>query len=523
MPNVDGGSLWELVERRAAATPEAVAAVDEAGRTLTWAETKAEAERAAAGFALLGIGAGDVVSWQLPTWLESKLLVLALARLGAIQNPMLPIYREREVGFITRQAKSKLLVVPSTWAGFDFEAMAQGIAAEVKAEGGDLQVLVADKALPQGDPTTLPPSPDPSGEPVRWYFYTSGTTADPKGAQHTDRTILASALGMNACLEVTDADKNAVVFPFTHIGGIGWLFSALVVGFPTVYIERFDPARTIELIKEHDVTMAGAGTPFHMAYLAAQRQLPEGELLFPKVRLYCGGGAPKPPQLHYDIKAEMGSDVGIVSGYGLTEAPIIAMGTVHDTDEQLANTEGKATGATKLRAVTLEGKEAGIAEEGEIRVKAPQLMKGYLDSSLDAEAFDEDGWFKTGDLGRIDADGMVTITGRVKDIIIRNMENISAKEVEDILFRSPDVADVAVIGVPDARTGERVCAVIVPADPSAPITFEAMVAWCRQEGLMTQKLPERLEIVDVLPRNPTGKVLKYELRSRFGTGGSAPS
>ncbi len=520
MPNVDGGSLWELVERRAAATPDRLAAVDEDGRTLTWAETKTRAEQAAAGLARQGIGEGDVVSWQLPTWLESKLLVLALARLGAIQNPMLPIYREREVGFITRQAKSKLLVVPSTWAGFDFEEMARGIAADINrsddnGDGGHLEVLVADKALPQGDPTELPPPPDPADDPVRWYFYTSGTTADPKGAQHTDRTILASALGMNACLGITDADKNAVVFPFTHIGGIGWLFSALVVGFPTVYIERFDPVRTTELIKQHDVTMAGAGTPFHMAYLAAQRQLPAGEQLFPKVRVYCGGGAPKPPQLHYDIKAEMGG-VGIVSGYGLTEAPIIAMGTIHDTDEQLANTEGRATGTTQLRAVTLEGKEAGIGEEGEIRVKAPQLMKGYLDSSLDAEAFDDDGWFRTGDLGRIDAEGMVTITGRVKDIIIRNMENISAKEVEDVLFRSPDVADVAVIGLPDPKTGERVCAVVVPAEPGAPITFDAMVAWCRGEGLMTQKLPERLEIVDALPRNPTGKILKFELRDRFG-------
>jgi cyclohexanecarboxylate-CoA ligase len=191
------------------------------------------------------------------------------------------------------------------------------------------------------------------------------------------------------------------------------------------------------------------------------------------------------------------------------------MGSVDDTDEQLANTEGKATGTTQLRTVTLEGKEAGIGEEGEIRAKAPQMMKGYLDSSLDAEAFDEDGWFKTGDLGRIDADGMVTITGRVKDIIIRNMENVSAKEVEDLLFTHPEIADVAVIGVPDPKTGERVCAVIVPQDPASPVTFQDMVAFCREQGLMTQKLPERMEIVDALPRNPTGKVLKFELRDRF--------
>jgi acyl-CoA synthetase (AMP-forming)/AMP-acid ligase II len=514
MAQVDGGSLWELVERRAAASPDQLAAVDEDGRSLTWAETKAAAERAAAGLHRMGIGAGDVVSWQLPTWLESKLLVLALARLGAIQNPMLPIYREREVGFVVRQASSKLLVVPSEWSGFDFEEMARSIATQVDADGGSLQVLVADKALPQGDPATLPPPPDPSVDAVRWYFYTSGTTADPKGAQHTDNTIKAASIGMCTHMAVTDADINAVVFPFTHIGGIGWLFSALLVGFPTVYIERFDPAKTIAMIQQHNVTMAGAGTPFHMAYLAAQRQLPAGEVLFPSVRIYCGGGAPKPPQLHFDIKAEMGDSVGIVSGYGLTESPILTMGTVHDTDEQLAYTEGKSTGA-HLRLVTLEGKECGIGEEGEIRAKGAQVMKGYLDSSLDADAFDDDGWFRTGDLGRVDADGMVTITGRVKDVIIRNMENISAKEVEDCLFGSPDVADVAVIGVPDPKTGERVCAVVVPADPTAPITFDSMTAWCNEQGLMRMKLPERLEIVDALPRNPTGKVLKFELKARF--------
>jgi acyl-CoA synthetase (AMP-forming)/AMP-acid ligase II len=516
MPNVDGGSLWELVEQRAAATPDGLAAVDEDGRTLTWAETRTEAERAAAGLARLGIGAGDVVSWQLPTWLESKLLVLALARLGAIQNPMLPIYRQREVGFITRQAKSRLLVVPSVWAGFDFEAMAKGIAAGLAEDGaGSLEVLVADKALPQGDPSTLPPPPDPGDDAVRWYFYTSGTTADPKGAQHTDRTIKASAVGMCERLEMTEDDVNAVVFPFTHIGGIGWLFSALVYGFPTVYIERFDPANTIALIQQHDVTLAGAGTPFHMAYLAAQRQLPAREKLFPSVRAYPGGGAPKPPQLHYDIKAEMGGS-GIISGYGLTEAPILTMGSVRDTDEQLANTEGRATSAAQLRLVTLEGKEAGIGEEGEVRAKAAQLMKGYLDSSLDAEAFDEDGWFKTGDLGRLDADGMLTITGRVKDIIIRNMENVSAKEVEDVLFTHPGIADVAVIGVPDPKTGERVCAVVVAEDAADPPDLASVVAHARERGLMTQKLPERLEVVEALPRNPTGKVLKFELKDRFG-------
>jgi cyclohexanecarboxylate-CoA ligase len=510
MPEVEGGNLWELLVRRVEATPDRLVATDEHGRELTFSELLAEAETAAAGLADLGIGEGDVVSWQLPTRLESQTLVLALSRLGAVQNPVLPIYRKREVGFVTGQARSRLLVVPSEWAGFDFGSMAR----EIAAEQGSLDVLVADRDLPRGDPASLPAPPAPDQDPVRWYFYTSGTTSDPKGAQHTDRTIMACAAGMNERLELTEDDRNAVVFPFTHIGGITWLFSSLMVGFPTVFLERFDPQRTVDAMRRFDVTLAGAGTPFHLVYLEAQRALPAGERLFPSVRCFPGGGAPKPPQLHHDLKDAFGG-AGVVSGYGLTEAPIVAMGSVRDTDDQLAHTEGRATGATQFRVVTIEGREAGVDEEGEIRVKAPQLMKGYLDASLDGDAFDGDGWFCTGDLGRIDAEGMVTITGRVKDVIIRNMENISAKEVEDVLYGHPKISDVAVIGLPDDRTGERVCAVVAPADAGDPPTFDEVVTFCREQGLMTQKLPERVEVVDALPRNPTGKVLKYELRDRF--------
>jgi acyl-coenzyme A synthetase/AMP-(fatty) acid ligase len=198
---IDARTLWELLDKRVEATPDAVMAVDENGRSLTFAEYRAEAERAAAGLARLGISEGDVVSWQLPTWLESLTLVAALSRLGAIQNPMLPIYRAREVGFITKQAGSRLLIVPGTWRNFDYEEMAREIA------GGQpgLEILVANKALPQGDPSQLSAPPatpdDPADLPVRFYYYTSGTTADPKGAQHTEATITAAAIGMCERLE----------------------------------------------------------------------------------------------------------------------------------------------------------------------------------------------------------------------------------------------------------------------------------------------------------------------------------
>ena len=233
MPNVDGGSLWELVERRAAATPDALAAVDEDGRTLTWAEAKTEAERAAAGLARHGIGAGDVVSWQLPTWLESKVLVLALARLGAIQNPMLPIYREREVGFITRQAKSKLLVVPSTWSGFDFEAMAKGIAAAIAAEGGVARGARRRQGAAAGRPVHAA-----RRRPIPATTRSAGTSTR-RARRPTRRApstpTARSRPAPSACASGSRSPTPTAtrcVFPFTHIGGIGWLFSALVVRVP---------------------------------------------------------------------------------------------------------------------------------------------------------------------------------------------------------------------------------------------------------------------------------------------------
>ena len=510
---IEGGTLWDLVEKRAEATPDAQMSVDEDGRSVTFAEFAADAERAAAGLAANGVGEGDVVSWQLPTWLDSQTLVAALSRLGAVQNPILPIYREREVGFIVGQAQSSLLIVPSEWRGFAFEDMARSIAAEQSG----LEVLVADRMLPQGDPAALPPPPPvpdrPGDLPVRWLFYTSGTTADPKGARHTDGTLAVMAKGMGERLRLGPEDRSAMVFPFTHIGGIGWLFSCLQFGTVGIFIESFDPKGTVEVLGREGVTLAGAGTPFHMAYLAAQREQP-GDPLLPHVRAFPGGGAPKPPQLHYDIKKEMGG-VGIVAGWGLTEAPILTMADVDDDDEELANTEGKALPGVDLRVVTLAGEVAGPGEEGELRAKAPQLMLGYLESSLDADAFDDDGYFRTGDLGILDERGNAVITGRLKDVIIRKGENISAKEVEDLLFQHPKVQDVAVIGLPDPELGERCCAVVSTPEGGDELGFDEMAEFLMAEGLMIQKVPEQLEHVDVVPRNPAGKIQKHELRDRY--------
>jgi cyclohexanecarboxylate-CoA ligase len=511
-------TLWGLIELRTAATPDAVMAHEDTGRELTFAQYREACLRVAAGLHRdFGVKEETAVSWELPTWNESLVLVGALSRLSARQNPLIPIYRGREVGFITGQTGAELLIVPPVYRGFDFAAMADEIAAGREA----LSVLVSDRTLPEGDPADLSPVLAPpitmAEAPVRWHFYTSGTTADPKGAQHTDLTVIASALAMCECLDVGPDDVSGLVFPFTHIGGIGWLINTMLTGCTLLVTEAFHPTETPKFLSENHVTLPGSGTPFHLAYLAAQRAHGPGSI-FPEVRSFPGGGAPKPPQLHYDMKREIGG-VGIVSGYGLTETPIVVMASTTDSDDKLALTEGPATPGVTLKLVTLAGEVAGPGVEGEIRIKGPQMFRGYIDSSLDADAFDEEGFFRSGDLGMVDRDGYVTITGRLKDVIIRNGENISAKEVEDLLYLHPAVADVAVIGLPDAKTGERACAVVALKEDQPVLSFVGMQGFLIDQGLRRQAIPEQLEVVDAVPRNPSGKVLKHKLRQQYSSKG----
>jgi acyl-CoA synthetase (AMP-forming)/AMP-acid ligase II len=500
-------TLWQLIEARARATPAALCAVDMRGRRMSFADFRDRARAAAAGLAELGIGAGTPVSWILPTRIEAMVLAAALARLSAVQNPILPMYRAREVGFVTRQTGARWLLVPRRFRGFDYEAMARELAA-----ARDLAILAVDDALPVGDPSRLAPAPA-AADPVRWLYYTSGTTADPKGARHSDATLGAAAAGMTRAFALGPADRAALVFPFTHVGGCLWLMASLLSGAASLVAETFDDA-AIEFFAEHGVTCAGAGTVFHQAYLAAQRRR-GGRRLFPAVRACPGGGAPKPPGLHADVKRELGG-VGIVSGYGLTECPAVAMNTIACGDDKLARTEGRAHPAgAEIQIVGPDGQPRGPGEEGEILVRGPQLCKGYVDGALDCDAFSAHGFFRTGDLGTLDADGYLTVTGRLKDIIIRKGENISAKEVEDLLYEHPKVADVAVIGLPDPVLGERCCAVVAARAADAPLGFDEMVAYLAGRGLMKQKIPEQLELVSEVPRNPSGKIEKRALRARF--------
>ena len=484
---------------------------------MDFSDYRSECLRCASGLAVRGIKAGSRVSWVLPTSLEALILIGALARLGARQNPILPIYRNREIRFIVDQSSCELLIVPSEFRGFDYAQMAKSIADETTG----LDYLVVDAHLPEADGEPLPAEvsheanvSSSASEKPTWLFYTSGTTADPKGVLHSDSSLLAYSRGMAECLALNETDRIALVFPVTHIGGAGWLMAGLMSGAAQISVAIFDPESTPALLAKHGVTQAAAGTAFHQAYLSAQRKRMEGSL-FPSVRSFPGGGAPKPPQLHFDLKNEMGG-AGIVSGYGLTECPTSTMNRIDDPDEKLAHTEGRANPRElEIRVVKLDGPEASCKEEGEVRVRGPQLFQGYLDPELNRQAFDKEGYFCTGDIGQLDEDGFLTITGRLKDVIVRNGENISAKEVEDLLHEHPQISEATVIGLPDPKTGERACAVIVMSKPGDTLTLSDTVDFLRERQLIPQKLPEQLEILDQLPRNATGKVLKHEIRSQF--------
>jgi acyl-CoA synthetase (AMP-forming)/AMP-acid ligase II len=221
-----------------------------------------------------------------------------------------------------------------------------------------------------------------------------------------------------------------------------------------------------------------------------------------------------PPEIFHEVAREIG--VVVAHGYGMTEIPMICMGSPSDTEDQLAHSVGKPVFGADIRIVTLEETDAPTGVDGEVRVRGAMVCKGYTDPVLSAESFDDQGYFRTGDVGHFRPDGHVVLTGRLKDIIIRKGENISAKEIEDLLYTHPKVGDVAVVGLPDRERGERVCAVVETAKGAEPLGFDEMVAHLRSAGLMTQKVPEQLEVVDALPRNETlNKVLKYKLRDEL--------
>ncbi|MEU9119792.1 AMP-binding protein [Streptomyces sp. NPDC048506] len=501
-----GDTLWDLLVRRAARTPDAPALIQGAvsardERRIAFGGLHRRAERVAAGLYELGVRPGSRVVWQLPTRIETVLLSLALARLGAVQSPVVPLYRDHEVGQVLRRTGAAFLVVPGAWRGFDHGAMAHRLAAGLP---DPLTVVEAYDTLPEADPSVLPPPPADADEP-RWIYWTSGTTAGPKGVLHTDRTLCTAGRWLADALRLGPSDVGSMAFPYAHVAGPDYTVVLLLLGIPALLLEHFALPGSLAAYRRHRVTVAGGSTAFYALFLAEQRTLPPGRRLLPALRLLAGGGAPKPPALYHEVTAELGCQ--LVHGYAMTEAPMVTMGDPYDSPEHLATTDGRPPDGMEIRITP---------GTGEVRLRGPVVCRGYLDEPA---PFDADGFLPTGDLGHLTPAGHLVITGRLKDVIIRKGENVSAREVEELLYRHPDVADAAVIGLPDDERGERVCAV-VEQPPGAPeLTLAAVTAHLVGQGLARHKLPEQLEVLPALPRGATlRKVLKQELRERFGAG-----
>ncbi|MFG3022422.1 class I adenylate-forming enzyme family protein [Streptomyces sp. NPDC048254] len=500
--------LWDLVTWRAGRTPDRVLISDNRGRALSAAAFRDAAESVAAGLAAHGVGEGTRVMWQLPTTVESVLLSVALARLGAVQNPLITVAREAELRALNEQFRPEFAVVPTRWRGFEH-------AATVRALGGPgLTVLTCDHtetpagglALPQAASPGLPPMPAHDGP--RWVFTTSGSTARPKAVRHTDASVFASSNAMVEQLGIGPEDVFPMAYPYPHIGGVAWLLTALRTGARLVVLDTFDAATTPFTMADQGATLLGSATPFFHAYIAAQRAHGP-EPLFPRLRLCTGGGAPIAPDLAGAVRTSLGG-LGIVNGYGLTEFPIAGFPRPSDLAAQATSAWLPASGVT-VRIVGPDGTEVPRGQAGELRLRGPQAFSGYLDAES-TDAVDELGFVRTGDLAVLDERGLVVFTGRLKEIVVRNGENISVAEVEAVLATHPAIADVAVIALPHPRHGEICCAVVIPAPDTEPPTLSDLADHCRSAGLARYKTPERLTAIPVIPRTAMGKVQRERLR-----------
>jgi len=513
-----------LVVARAEVTPDDLFLVDETGQRVTFGEFEARVTRVAAALAAAGIAAGTRVAWQLPTRISTVLLMVALRRLGAVQSPIIPLYREREVSAALATTEAQVLLVPGTWRGFDFTAMA----ARIAAAGGPAPRVTeigydAPEAEPAGDPAELDPDPDA----VRWIYFTSGSTGVPKGARHTDSTLLSTGLAFAGIGELgrRPGEFGSMGYPVAHVGGIEYLIAALAAGMPLLLLESFVPDRAVELYNRYGVTTTGGAPPFYTTLLAAADAagLPVGQRLVPTLRTLKGGGAPCPPHLVPAVAQTLGAV--LAHDYGMTEVPMIAVASPSDPLDVLAETDGRPVPGNRIRlvdpgdadgAVNPAGAGSRSGGVGEVQVSGAGVCRGYTDPAATADAFTVDGWFRTGDLGRLLPSGHLEIVGRIKDLIIRKGENVAPLEIEGLLGQHPDIAEVAVLGLPDPDRGERICAVVAPRPGRVAPTLSELSAWLSDAGLMRRKLPEQLEIVAALPRTGLGKIAKNQLRERFG-------
>ncbi|TYC55303.1 cyclohexanecarboxylate-CoA ligase [Zoogloea oleivorans] len=511
-----GKTLAEFAEDLARRDPDRVTHVFGAQRC-TVSELLAEAELLAAGLQRRGLVAGDVVSFQLPNWREAVVIDLATTMLGLVVAPIVPIYRDAEVAFMLADAGVKAAFFPTDYRGFDYAAMMQGLAptlpglrllCSVRGEqGGDSYEAMI------GEATRLTERPKVDANAVKMILYTSGTTGRPKGVLHTHNT---GPLRLRRAFEnwsrgsaVAGLDNILLMAsPVTHVTGQSGMEIPFCSNTRTVFMERWNAVEALDLIDAEQVTASVGATPFLHELLSAAEA---GGRRLPSLQVFACGGAEVPPALickAYEVLEQCRA----FRVYGSSEVPLTTLGFAGVGEmEMAASTDGQIADY-EVRILDDEGNRLSVGQEGEICVRGPSMFLGYGDPEATAASFDADGFFATGDLGRVTSEGAIVITGRKKDLINRGGEKVSAKEVEDILHRMPAIKEAAVVAMPHARLGETLCAYVI-AQPGAGLDLDALLAFVAASGVARQKYPEHLVVVDDFPRTASGKIRKDRLRA----------
>jgi cyclohexanecarboxylate-CoA ligase len=493
--------LGTILLETAAAHPDALAIVDAEDR-ISYGELASAAIRFADGLAADGVGAGDVVVAQLPNWWQTLVVAYGTFLRGAVFCPVVSIYRERELRFILGQAAPKVIVAPRTFNGFAHLELISGLVDDLGLTARLIGVrgdgFGATPFDDYGDgAASAPDRVDP--ELAALLLYTSGTTADPKGAIHSHQTLLYEARSIAAVARLGADDVVFMPSPLTHITGL--LYGVVMtadLGCASVLMARWKVEDGAAVIEAEGCTFTVGATPF----LAGLSDHYERSGRRSALRVFISGGAAVPPHIVRKAREVMGTRV--VRTYGSTEMPTLCIGDPFGDPDIGAETDGRLIGSARAR---IGDPVAGV---GELLVQGPELFLGYYDATLNEESFTAEGYFRTGDLASIRADGAITIAGRLKDVINRGGEKFSSREIEDVLSAHPAVAEVAIVGVPDPVLVERACAFVV-LNPGHELSLPEVRRYLGENGLAVQKTPERLEIVPELDKTTSGKVRKFML------------
>jgi cyclohexanecarboxylate-CoA ligase len=513
-----GDDLARWAQRDPAGTAVVCVDADGADHVLSWGELDADSARVAGRLLELGVAPGEPVAYQLPNRLEFLTVTCAALRIGAVCMPLMPIFREREVGSILAQASPRVLIVPDAFRGVDHAALAARIAAglatlEHIVVVPDYAALLADgpAAVPGGD-VLADRRPAPSD--IAQLLFTSGSTGDPKGVLHRHDVLTRAADAHIAHFGLTGEDVIYIPSPLAH--QTGFLYGmgiALRLGVTQIAQERWSGEAGYDAIARHRGTFTQAATPFLADLVAVARE--RGPAAHTPLRMFVATGAAVPRALAREARSVLDAEVG--GGFGTTESCMGAGFVSGAADERAWTTDGRALANVRLRVVDDRGRELAPGIEGNFEIQTDTLFAGYLNRpEATAAALSPDGYYRPGDLATIDADGYLEITGRVSDVINRGGEKIPVAEIEQLLYRHPAVAETAIVAMPDARLGERACAFVVlkNVSPAPTLSFAEMQAHFDAHNVARTYWPERLELVAELPRTPSGKIQKFVLRDR---------